>query len=88
MVITFECTSMSRNPAPPGQPPTYNFTWTAVTDEFGGTLNAVLTVSGAKEFPVGLFNTVRVDLGGVGNSKPAPAAQGTPATPARPRFGA
>lgn len=92
MKLKFECTSTSKNPAPPGQPPTYNFTWMVVPDDdgnrqqFGGIPVGQLTVSGLREQPLGYEQTIMLDLGGAEPPAP-PAPQARPVGTGPRRFG-
>jgi hypothetical protein len=95
MKVKFNCVSVTKNPAPQGQQPTYNFTWQVDAEDegnralFGGTPIGTLTISGSRDLPVGWDQSVTVDLGGAGQPAPAtqqaPAAQPIPAP--RTRFG-
>jgi hypothetical protein len=89
MNVKFNCVSVTKNPAPQGQQPTYNFTWQVDAEDegnralFGGTPIGTLTISGSRDLPIGWDQSVTVDLGGTG--QPAPAAQQAPRGAADPR---
>jgi hypothetical protein len=95
MKVKFNCVSVTKNPAPAGQPPTYNFTLQVDSDDdnnrglFGGTPAGTLSISGSRELPVGWDQSITIDIGGTDQPAPAiPAApQARPVSPPRARFG-
>jgi hypothetical protein len=80
MKIEFECTGLNRNPAPPGQKPTYNVTLTPVEDSainaqaFAGTPSATLVLTGLKTLPLGYDARTVLDVGGDPQGTPVQAA--------------
>jgi hypothetical protein len=92
MKIEFECVGINRNPAPPGQKPTYNLTLTAVQDSainaqaFAGTPSATLVLTGLTTMLLGFDARTVLDVGGDTQGTPAPAAFGTQAAPERRVF--
>lgn len=92
MKIEFECVGVNKNPAPPGQKPTYNLTLTAVPDSavnaqaFAGAPSATLVLTGLAAQPLGYEQRTTLDVGGDPQGAPAPAAVGAQPAPERRTF--